>query len=118
MRITGGQTISVYRPVREGRHGDVLDNNYVGDISNCVFQWASAASVGLRFHLTKDFQESSDLSAVIFCPRDAEVKLESRDRFVMNGNTFQVIGDRAWDETHPATGYDYGYYMMQVEMVS
>lgn len=118
MRIRGGQTITVIRPSAKDRHGDVTADSVVGTIEHCVFQWASAASVGLRFHATDQFQETSNLSAVIFCPRDAAVKLEPRDRFTLNGNTFQAVGDRAWDENNPATGHDFGYYMVQVEMTS
>lgn len=116
MRITGGQTIKVYRHTKD-RFGDKVGETYVGDIEHCVLQWASSSSVGLRFHPSNDFEESFKLSAVIFCPRDAAIKLEPRDRFVYNGKTYQVAGERAWDQLNPATGYDYGYYMIQVEVV-
>lgn len=115
MRITGGDTISVYRFERD-RFGDKENETHVGDIEHCVFQWASAASVGLRFHPIDTFQESSDISAVIFVPRDAPFKIEDRDRIKLHGHTFQVVGDLAWDEDHPATGYNFGNCMIQVEM--
>lgn len=118
MRIKGGTTIEVYRTTQRDRYGDKLDETHIGSIEHCVFQWASAASVGLRYHPTKNgMQETSDQSAVIFCPRNAPVRLQNRDRIRFGGNTYQVVGDRAWDQEHPATGYDFGYYMMQVEMV-
>ncbi len=118
MRIVGGDTIEVFRTPGRDRYGDKVSEASVGTIEHCVFQWASAASVGLRFHKTDNFQETSTLSAVIFCPRDAAVKLQARDRFKFLGNTFQCVGDRAWDELNPATGHDFGYYMMQCEVVS
>ena len=117
MRIRGGHTIEVYRTTERDRYGDKLNEALVGTIDNVVIQWASAASVGLRFHPSNKFQETSDLSAVIFAPRDAPLKLEVKDRVKFNGNVFQVVGDRAWDENHPVTDHNYGYYMMQVEMV-
>ncbi len=118
MRIIGGHTIDVYRKTTApDRFGD-KEFALVGKIDNVVFQWASAASVGLRFKPTDKFQETSELSAVVFAPRNAAVKLQARDRIKFNGETYQVVGDRAWDETHPATGYDFSYYMMQVEVVS
>lgn len=118
MLITGGQTIEVFRQstVRD-RYGDV-ERTSVGTIDHVVFQWASAASVGLRFHPSDAFRETSDLSAVMFIPKSSPLKIEPRDRVKMGDNYFQVVGDRAWDENHPATGYDYGYYMIQVEMTS
>lgn len=117
MRIRGGHTIEVYRAVERDRHGDKSDE-LVGTIDHVVFQWASAASVGLRFKAADEFQESSSLSAVVFAPRTAGILLQARDRIKLNGEWYQVIGDRAWNEEHPATGHDFGYYMMQVEMVS
>lgn len=117
MRIIGGTEIEVWRQeTSRDRFGDVT-RELVGTIENCVFQWASAASVGLRFHNVEDFQENSKLSAVMFIPNDAEVRVQNRDRVVMGDRTFQVQGDRAWDETHPSTGHDFGYYMVQLEMV-
>lgn len=117
MRISGGQTIDVYRHTKD-RYGDKQSEVFVGSIDHCVLQWASSASVGLRFHPSNDFEEAFRLSAVIFCPRDAAVVLESRDRFKYDGRTYQVAGERAWDQEHPVTGYNYGYYMIQVEVVS
>lgn len=117
MMITGGQTVQVFRrPVRD-RHGDG-ELELVGSIEHAVFQWASAASVGLRFRPSGGFQETSDLAAVFFLPRDSEVQVQEKDRIKMQGNLYQVIGDRAWDEAHPATGHNFGHYMVQVEMVS
>lgn len=115
MRIIGGDTISVYRFDRD-RFGDKVNETHVGDISHCVFQWANASSVGLRFHPNDNYQETAEVSAVIFIPRDATVKVQPRDRIKLNGHTYQVVGDRAWDELHPATGYNFGYCMIQVEM--
>jgi len=118
MRIRGGHTIEVYRNTTgKDRHGDPVADQpeLIGTIDNVVFQWASAASVGLRFHSSKGFQETSDLSAVVFAPRDAEILLQARDRIKFNGETYQVVGNRAWDENHPVTGRDYGFYMMQID---
>ncbi len=118
MYITGGQTIEVLR--RTGgrdRHGDG-ELVSLGTIDHCVFQWASAASVGLRFHNLDEFGEHSSLAAVIFVPRDAEIQVQAKDRVRMQGDLYQVMGDRAWDENHPATGFNYQFYMIQVEKVS
>lgn len=117
MNIIGGQTVEVFRAdTARDRFGDVTRSS-LGTIDHVVFQWASAASVGLRFHPSTDFRESSDLSAVMFIPKSSPIKLLARDRIKMGGNMFQVVGDRAWDETHPVTGYDFGFYMVQVETV-
>ncbi len=118
MNIAGGHTIEVYRTSGRDRHGDKQNETLIGTIEHVVFQWASAASVGLRFKPTDTFQETSALSAVVFAPRHAPILLQARDRIKFRGNTYQVVGDRAWDEDHPFSGYDYGYYMMQVETVS
>jgi|SRR6478609_7095276 len=116
MLITGGQTVEIFRQATtRDRHGDV-ERVSAGTVDHVVFQWASAASVGLRFHPSKEFREVSDLSAVMFFPKSNPLRVQSRDRIKMGSNYFQVVGDRAWDEVHPATGYDYGYYMVQVEM--
>lgn len=117
MRIRGGHTIEVYRFTGKDRHGEGVQSS-VGTIENVFMQWASAASVGLRFQATTKFQETSQLNAVAFCPRHASLKLQAKDRFKLNGETYQVIGDRAWDENHPVTEHDFGYYMVQLEMVS
>lgn len=117
MDIPFGQRIEVLRtPVRD-RHGDGGMVS-VGFIDHVVFQWASAASVGLRFRPSGGFQETSDLAAVFFLPRDSEVKVQAKDRIRFQGNLYQVIGDRAWDEAMPATGHNFKHYMVQVEMVS
>lgn len=117
MRIIGGDTISVYRFERD-RFGDKENERLVGDIDHCVFQWASATSVGLRFHTVDTYQETSDVSAVIFIPRDTPVLIENRDRIKLHGHTFQVVGDRAWDQDNPATGHNFRYFMIQVEMTA
>ena len=116
MIIRGGHTMEVYRTTRD-RFGDG-EQILVGTIENVVFQWASAASVGLRFHKNKDLQESSSLSAVVFAPRDAAIKLQGGDRIKFNDSVYQVVGDRAWDEDNPITGHAFTHYMMQVETTS
>lgn len=109
MRIRGGHTIEVYRSASKDRHGDAVDS-LVGTIENVVVQWVSANPVDR-------LQETDSMSTVVFAPRDAAVKLKARDRFKLNGETYQVVGDRSWDETHPVTGYNFGYYMMQVQVM-
>lgn len=116
MRVRGGHTVEVFRAsVDRFGDGELVS---IGTIDNVVFQWASAASVGLRFHTDKDFQETSSLSAVMFIPRDAAVSPQSRDRIKFNGELYQVVGEHAWDENHPVTDHDFGYYMLQVEVTS
>lgn len=115
MRIVGGHTIEVYRTTKD-RFGDVTEETFLGTIENVVFQWAHATSVGLRFHPTDNFQETWDVSAAMYIPRDAAVQIEDKDRIKMNGRTYQVVGDRAWAEDHPMTGTNFGYCMVQVEV--
>jgi len=109
MRIPGGHTVEVYRVANRDRYGDGSPT-LIGTISNVVFQWASADPLSRG-------QENEMMSTVIFCPRSASVKLQARDRIRFDGETYQVIGDRSWDERNPATGHDFGYYMMQVESI-
>lgn len=119
MNIPGGVSVEVYRNAdSRDRHGDKSIPPLVGTIDHCVFQWASAASVGLRYHAANDFREGSDLNAVLFAPRDNPLQIQPRDRLKFGGHWFQVVGDRAWDELNPATGYNFGYYMVQVETVT
>lgn len=117
MRISGGDTIEVWRSTGADRFGD-QDFELVGTIDHVIFQWASAASAALRFQTPGGFQEISSISAVMFCPRDARVQLQARDRVKFRNRLFQVVGDQEWNEDHPATGYSYSHYMMQVETVS
>jgi hypothetical protein len=117
MKILGGVTVEVWRaPVARDRFGDV-ERVLIGTIEHCVFQWASAASVGLRWKANTSFRETSELGAVLFAPRDHPIQISGRDRLKMQGTTYQVIGQKAWDETNPATGYDFGHYMVQLEAV-
>lgn len=109
MKIRGGHTIEVFRSTTKDRHGDAVESP-VGTIENVVVQWVSANPLDR-------FQENDSMSTVVFAPRDAEVRLQARDRFKLRGETYQVIGDRNWDEVHPSTGHDFGYYMMQVQVI-
>lgn len=114
--LRGGHTVEVFRTERD-RFGDGTPVS-AGTIENVFIQWASASTVGLRFQPTNRFQETAQLNCVAFAPRHATVKLQARDRFKFNGETYQVVGDRAWDENHAMTNRDFGYYMVQVEMVA
>lgn len=118
MRVSGGDTIEVFRsPTTADRFGDKSFVS-IGTIDHVVIQWASASSSALRFHSANAFQETSSISAVLFCPRDAAIKLQARDRITLNDRNFQVVGDPEWDGNNPVTGSAYSHYMMQVEMVS
>lgn len=108
MKIRGGHSIEVYRKSTSNRHGDGA-GVLVGTIDNVVFQWSSPDPIERE-------QENDSLSTVVYCPRDSQVKLQARDRFKFNNETYQVVGDRSWDENHPATGHNFGYYMMQVQV--
>ena len=110
MKIVGGYTIEVYRPTEQDRFGDSVDS-LVGTIGNVVMQWTTPDPIDR-------FQENASMSAMVFAPRSADIKLMERDRFKLDGKTYQVIGSRLWDEDSAATGRNYGYYMMQVETVS
>lgn len=111
INLRGCHTIEVFRATLKDRHGEAVTTR-VGTISNVFIQWVTPDSNKGKF------QETSTLTAVAFAPRQTEVQLQARDRFKLNGETFQVIGDRLWDENHPVTDYYFGYYMVQIEMVS
>lgn len=118
MRIIGGDTIEVFRSAQGAdRFGD-KEFASVGTIDRVLFQWASANSSALRYHDGKGFEESFRLSAVVFCPRDAAIQLQPRDRIIFRGTLCQVVGDQEWNNNNPVTGSKYTHYMMQVELVS
>lgn len=118
MRVPGGATIEVLRSaVGPDRFGDKTFTS-IGTIEHVVVQWASASSSALRFHSSKNMEESASISAVLFCPRDAAIILQARDRVRMDDRLFQVVGDPEWRDDNPITGTRYSHYMMQVEMVS
>lgn len=109
MIINGGHTIEVYRDSGRDRHGDrVLQ--LVGEIKHVIFQWSTPDLVG-------EAQETDSSSLTVFCPRNASLKLRAKDRFKFQGETYAVVGGRAWDERHPVTGSDYGYYTVEVEVM-
>jgi hypothetical protein len=108
VKIRGGHTIQVYRPTGKDRFGDG-DLNLIGSIENVIVQWASANPIDRA-------EEVESMSTVIYCPRDAAIQLRERDRFKLNNEWWSVIGDPAWDENHPVTGHNFGYYMMHVQM--
>ena len=110
MMVRGGHTIEVYRYTGRNRHGEGIEA-LVGTIDHVVFQWGSHTPMDMG-------EEMTSMSTVIFCPRDAAIRLQARDRFKLNGENYAVVGDRSWDENHPITGSNLGYYMMQVEVVS
>lgn len=114
MRITGGETVQVWRHTKD-RFGDKSSETMVGSINHVVFQFGSSSSRNTGFRGSDGFQETFGLETYIYAPRDAAVKLQARDRLKVGNRTYQVVGDRGWDSDNPATGYDFGYYMMQVE---
>lgn len=117
INVRGGHTIEVWRrPKAADRFGD-KEEVKVGTIDHVVFQWGSSGRTQASYHPSTDFQETSQLTAVVYAPRNAAVKLQPKDRIVWNGKRFQVSGDRAFDETHPITGTDMGYYFIQVDAV-
>ena len=121
MNIRGGHTIEVFRNATvKDRHGDPADGQpeRIGTIDHCVLQWATAQGEWLKAHPAGTFQETSSLLPVIFAPRDAAIQLRERDRVKLNGDTYRIIGDRVWDEDHPMTGSNFGYYMIQAQKVS
>jgi hypothetical protein len=109
MKIRGGHTIEVYRSTGKDRHGDG-DKELIGTIDNVVFQWGSANPVDRA-------EEVDSMSTVIFCPRRAAIRLQARDRFKFNQETYAVVGDRSWDENHPVTGHNFDYYMVHVTVM-
>lgn len=115
MNIIGGKTVEVFRRPERDRFGDAEPVS-VGTIDRVVFQWGSTAN-RTGFRSGEGFRETADLGAVMFIPNDASVTVTARDRIKMGGDLFQVVGSREWDEPHPATGFNFGYYMVQVEAV-
>jgi hypothetical protein len=107
--IRGGHTIEVWRSTGRDRFGDATET-LVGTIEHVVFQWTSANPMDRA-------QETDMMSTVIFCPRNAAIQLRARDRIKFRGETYAVIGDPSWNEDNPATGYNFGYYMMQVQVM-
>jgi hypothetical protein len=110
----GGQDVQVFRHVKD-RFGDKVTETSVGTIPDCLLQWSTG--MNLNFKASDEFQETSSLTAVLFAPRGADIRLEHRDRIVLDGNRYQVASPRAWDHPHPATGHEFSHYAVQVEMV-
>jgi hypothetical protein len=115
VRIVGGTTIEVFRHVKD-RFGDKVTETSVGTIPDCLLQWSTGMTLN-DFKPNDQFQETSALTAVLFAPRNAPIKLEHRDRIMLDGNRYQVASPRAWDHPHPATGHSFSHYAVQVEMV-
>jgi hypothetical protein len=110
-----GSTAEVYRSKRDG-FGDKSEA-LVGTIPNVVLQ-PTTGLTGLQYQpVNGDFVEASNLTTLLWCPRSADVKLENRDRAVVDGHNYRVIGDRAWDAAHPATGTVFSHYAIEVEAV-
>lgn len=112
MRIRGGHTIEVFRedPKRKDRHGDKVRKS-IGTIDHVVMVWGSSSPMDYA-------EEFSSTATEVFCPRDAAIRLKSRDRFKHDGSTYVVVGDPSWDENNPTTGYNFGYYTAQVMGIS
>jgi len=109
--MRGGHTIQVYRPTSgRDRFGDG-EVELIGTIDHVVIQWGSSAAVD-------EAEETSYLSTVAYCPRDAAIRLKARDRFKLNGETYAVVGDPKWDENHPVTDHNFGYYTIQAMAMS
>jgi hypothetical protein len=112
MRIRSGYTIDVYRDRGTGRdrHGDRV-TRLIGTIDNVVIQWGSPTPLDAG-------EEFAYMTMDIYCPRSAEIHLQAGDRFVFQDATYAVVGSPTWDEVNPATGYDFGYYVVQVTVIS
>lgn len=91
MRITGGHTVQVYRYTNmRNRHGDpelaelphtlpiVLNEPFLGTIERCILQPTRTASTD------SDWSETTELVTIVWAPRAAIIKLENRDRIVVN----------------------------------
>jgi len=110
MTVRGGYTIEVYRSTGKDRYGDG-DLSLIGTIKNVIVQWGSANPIDRA-------EEVESMSTVVYCPRDADIRLMERDRFKLNGEGewWAVIGNPSWDQNHPITGNNLKYYMAQVQM--
>ncbi len=114
--IKGGHTVEVYRHSARDRYGDRLDSELVGTIPNCVVQWGVSTNRGVGLSQVEDFPgEHAGVTAILYAPRNATVRIRARDRLKFLGKTWQVVGDPVWDENHPVSGYNFGYYLVQIE---
>lgn len=109
MRVTGGHTVEVWRSTRD-RFGDKASEEMVGTVEHVLLDWH-------RPQPSDGFQETATTDPVMFIPRDAAVQIQQRDRIKLDGTTYQVVGERMWDESHPVTGYNFSHYAVQVEAV-
>jgi len=110
MRLRGGHTIEVYRASVRDRYGD-SEHQLVGTIDHVLVQWTSATAMDSG-------EEVEFMSTVVYCPRDSAIRLQEKDRFKLMGEWWAVIGDRVWDENHPVTGHNFGYYIMQAKVMA
>lgn len=115
MNVTGGATVTVYRSTKD-RFGDTTDDTPIGTITGCIFQ-PSTGLGSLRYQPTDGFQETAAITTVLWAPRNAAIKLQDKDRFSLDGRKYRVIGDRAWDSPHPATGTAFSHYAVEVQGV-
>ncbi|QVI29937.1 hypothetical protein MN2019_11960 [Mycolicibacterium neoaurum] len=111
MRIRHGHTIEVHRSVSQDRHGDTT-RTLIGTIDHVVFQERPNTQPG------KGFSEIFSTDMVVFCPTDAPIRLQARDRIKCAGIWYAVIGSPIWDDRHPFTGNQFDYYAMQIESTS
>jgi hypothetical protein len=102
IRLTGGQAAEVRRAPGRDKFGDT-ELVKVGESDRVVIQWASR---GLDFQPANDFGETATLVTVAFMPK-TDLRVEYRDRLKIDGHTYQVVGERAWDFPHPMTGRDF-----------
>lgn len=105
MRVSGGHTAEVWRSTRD-RFGDKATDALVGTIEHVLIDWRG-------FTPSDGFQETATLAPVMFVPK-TDIRVQARDRIMLDGKTFAVLGVM-WDEPHPVTGYDFGYYALDVE---
>ncbi|MCK8644401.1 hypothetical protein [Mycobacterium colombiense] len=115
MNVTGGATVTVYRTTKD-RFGDTTDDTPIGTISGCIFQPSTGLST-LRYEASQDFQETASIQTMLWAPRNADIKLQDKDRITLNGRKFRVVGDRAWDDNHPVTRTAFSHYAVEIQGV-
>lgn len=120
MRVLGGETVGVFRsaglpatfPADLGRdrHGDG-QLSHIGDIGNCIVQPVRTAPVEV-------FGEVAEVGVVLWAPRAAQIKLKDKDRVVLHGHMYRVIGPPMYTGNHPVTGSFSSHYAVQIEAVA
>jgi hypothetical protein len=112
MNVNGGVTVSVYRGAPD-RFGD-RDGALIGTIDHCLLD--QRTGIGDQYHAGGAFSDTAVTTGVlVWCPTTADIKLQNRDRIIIDGLHYNCIGNRLWDGPSPITGMRFSHYAIQVE---